>query len=475
MNFKFVFKPSSFRKTLKVSGVLIALSISISQAQVAINTDNSSPHSSAMLEVKATGMGLLAPRMTFAQRPASPATGLLIYQTNSGPGFYYYDGTTWQKVGLAADSHWLKDGSEIYYNAGKVSIGMTTAQDNGLSVQNYVSGKAAIRGTNQSGSNIFAEGMLGVLNPSLLGVPTTVFNAGVIGIKPAVGLNGAGVLGWNNDVNSLNYAGYFVADGTGTGATNYGVFAEAKNNDANFAGFFKGRVSVESNITGADATSTLFRVEVKHSNNTHTYGIYGKSAPANGFGYGVTGEGGNTGVTGFGVGGSTTGTVYGVYGYATGTAGTRVGVYGFAFGGATNWAGYFAGSTYVSSDLRVGTTTLPSGYKLAVNGKVIATEVRIEPFSTWPDYVFDEDYYLMNLSDLEKQINENKHLPGIPSAREVAEGGFDLGDMQKRLLEKVEELTLYTIQQQKEISQQEERIVELLHRIEEIDNRLISN
>ena len=71
--------------------------------------------------------------------------------------------------------------------------------------------------------------------------------------------------------------------------------------------------------------------------------------------------------------------------------------------------------------------------------------------TNWPDYVFSDDYTLLSLADLEKSIKENGHLPGLPSARNVEENGFEVADMQKRVVEKVEELALYTIEQQKMI------------------------
>jgi hypothetical protein len=86
------------------------------------------------------------------------------------------------------------------------------------------------------------------------------------------------------------------------------------------------------------------------------------------------------------------------------------------------------------------------------NGSVIATELTLKLFSDWPDYVFDESYPTPDLKAWEAHIRAHKHLPGMPSAAEVEEkGGFELGEMSRLLLEKVEELTLICLQQQKEI------------------------
>ncbi|SEN89468.1 hypothetical protein SAMN04488505_11469 [Chitinophaga rupis] len=101
------------------------------------------------------------------------------------------------------------------------------------------------------------------------------------------------------------------------------------------------------------------------------------------------------------------------------------------------------------------------GYKLAVNGNAIFTKVKVEPFAGWPDYVFEEDYALPSLAVVEKYINEHKHLPDMPSAQEVQKEGLDIGEMNKQLLQKVEELTLYIIQLKKDSEAQKQMIQEL--------------
>ena len=90
-------------------------------------------------------------------------------------------------------------------------------------------------------------------------------------------------------------------------------------------------------------------------------------------------------------------------------------------------------------------------YLLAVDGKIISEEVRVEISGAWPDYVFDNNYALPSLEELEVQIHTQGHLPGLPSAKQVKEEGILLGEMQRVMLEKIEELTLYVIALQKEI------------------------
>jgi hypothetical protein len=94
-----------------------------------------------------------------------------------------------------------------------------------------------------------------------------------------------------------------------------------------------------------------------------------------------------------------------------------------------------------------------TAYKLAVNGKIICEEVKVKLVSSgWPDYVFGNEYKLQPLQEVEKFIQTNKHLPNIPSAAEVEKNGIEIADMQKRTMEKVEELTLYIIDLQKQIT-----------------------
>ncbi len=107
---------------------------------------------------------------------------------------------------------------------------------------------------------------------------------------------------------------------------------------------------------------------------------------------------------------------------------------------------------YLRSDGNVGIgTTNPGSYKLAVEGTLGARKVKVTQVNPWADYVFEDNYKLPSLQELEKFIRINKHLPEVPSGSEVERNGLDLGDNQALLLKKIEELTLYIINQQKEI------------------------
>ena len=97
----------------------------------------------------------------------------------------------------------------------------------------------------------------------------------------------------------------------------------------------------------------------------------------------------------------------------------------------------------------VGVTTIPAGVKFAVNGKVNCKEVEVT-LTGWSDKVFNKDYTLMPLNDVESFINANSHLPGVPSEKEIMSKPANLGEMDALLLQKIEELTLYVIELKKE-------------------------
>ncbi len=101
------------------------------------------------------------------------------------------------------------------------------------------------------------------------------------------------------------------------------------------------------------------------------------------------------------------------------------------------------------------------GIALGVNGTIMATELIVKEYGNWPDFVFEEDYNLMSLYELEKHINTNGHLPNVPNEAEVHENGVHLGKMSAILLQKVEELTLYVIELNKQNEDLQRRITEL--------------
>jgi hypothetical protein len=110
------------------------------------------------------------------------------------------------------------------------------------------------------------------------------------------------------------------------------------------------------------------------------------------------------------------------------------------------------GNILTDSNIGIGDSSFTDGavtYRLSVKGKVRAEEIKV--YSSWADYVFKNDYKLPDLKEVETYIKENGHLQNVPSAKEIIEKGLVLGEMSKIQQEKIEELTLYLIQQNKEI------------------------
>jgi hypothetical protein len=110
-----------------------------------------------------------------------------------------------------------------------------------------------------------------------------------------------------------------------------------------------------------------------------------------------------------------------------------------------------------------GLSTLPDDYSLFVRKGILAERVRVAVAnsSKWADYVFEDNYDLMPLNKVEEFIDANDHLPNVPSAAEVSEGGIDLAEMSAKQMEKIEELTLYLIEANKRIEKLEKHIEEL--------------
>ena len=105
------------------------------------------------------------------------------------------------------------------------------------------------------------------------------------------------------------------------------------------------------------------------------------------------------------------------------------------------------GSAYFSNQVTIG-----NGFFCSADGSLKAKDLKVT-LTGWSDFVFDDGYRLMPLGEVERYIDANRHLPEVPSAQEVKENGVDVGEMNKLLLQKVEELTLYVIDLQKQIDE----------------------
>lgn len=172
------------------------------------------------------------------------------------------------------------------------------------------------------------------------------------------------------------------------------------------------------------------------------------------------------------------------YNTTTGSNNVMIGTYagaGNVVGTGSVFIGYYAGySETASNKLYIDNSTTatpliygdfssdqvginavpPPGYTLAVGGKAVMEEVVVKLRSNWPDYVFEDAYHLPTYAELDHYIQINRHLPGVPAEADVKAQGVSLGEMNAILLQKVEELTLYILEQNKRILQLEKRIDE---------------
>jgi len=115
-----------------------------------------------------------------------------------------------------------------------------------------------------------------------------------------------------------------------------------------------------------------------------------------------------------------------------------------------------------NGDVGIGSET--TNANLTVKGVIFANELKLQDINmiVIPDYVFEKNYKLRSLKEVEEFVNENKHLPEVPSAKQISENGMGMVEMNIVLLKKVEELTLYLIEQNKKIEFQQKEI-ELLN------------
>ncbi len=141
-------------------------------------------------------------------------------------------------------------------------------------------------------------------------------------------------------------------------------------------------------------------------------------------------------------------------------------------GGASLWATNTNGVHYNAGNVGIGTEDPGTDWKLAVNGKIRSKEIKVE--TGWADYVFEKDYPLPTLQEVEKHIAEKGHLINIPSAEEVETNGIELGEMNKLLLEKIEELTLYVLELNEKVEIRDSKLEKLQSELDNLKKRNVN-
>lgn len=367
------------------------------KAQV-IGIGTTSPNPSAQLDISSTTRGLLIPRMTSTQMNAiaSPAAGLMVFNLTDSV-FYVRKNSGWTKLVpvAAAGGGWLSSGNDIINsNTGNVIIGSSNQSVYKLNVTGTDLGQTFYGIANELyGSFSNSNGHFDIesnYGNSFAGKPAKH----ILLNPPGSGVFFPGNVGINTDDPShakLEINGRVGATVAMFGADAYGVGIAANNPEIGFNYFFNG------------STKTI------KAGYAANFGM----SPGNGDLY-IGNFSGNQSSASFGD------------------------ISGYQY------------CVIVKQNGNVGIGTTDPTYKLSVNGNIRSKEVVVE--SNWADYVFDHDYQLPSLAETEQYILENRHLPGIPSATEIQTNGLSLGSAQTKMMQKIEELTLYVIDLNKQLT-----------------------
>ncbi len=499
----------------KILTLALAFSCGAALAQKADNVGigTTKPDPSAILDLNSNTKGLLLPRMNQAQRDAikNPAAGLVIFQTDQVVGTYTFDGTAWQPSNartsaVSSVGAWDKQGNVIdgtdflgstnnqplrfkvnNLNAGIISDGNTflgyesgNSPGTGFStgfgwnalkvntgLGNTAVGAGALANVTSSGNTAFGLNALRGAIGAVTGATNTAFGGSAL-FKNTAGSNNV-ALGqealYENTEGSYNFGlGTFALYKNTIGVNNIAIGANSMNKN------------VDGNYNIGIGNNSLSRIVNATSNNI----AIGQDALA----FDVSG--GNNTAIGHNAGYNATGSSSVFIGYKAGYNETSNNMLYISnsdvstplikgnFG--SNWlrlnsktSGYLVigdFDTAPSATPGTGGIALPAnigvanGYRLVVQDGILCEKLKVALRSTggdWADYVFEPDYKLMPLEDVEKFTKENKHLPNVPSAEEMVKNGLDLSKTSKMFMEKIEELTLHIIELNKRINDLESK------------------
>ncbi len=369
--------------------------------QQAVGIGTATPHATAILELSSTTKGFLPPRMTSAQRVGISATaGLIVYDTDHKE-FYQGDGAGWRK--LLNSNFWNSSTTRswIYNVADSIGVG-TISPDEKLHIYN---GKIYVQ-DNRSGQNPHV----------IFDVPATNFKEGGLQFKRL-----GDTLAAINYIENTSFPNYVKVAVSSAGRGPDLVVNSSGNTGLGLANpavkfHVYDRLGIEVVRLEAEAPMIQFKRRTSLSNQIPvTFADVGF----------IQTSGDNIRI---------------------GTNSDNInGKFVVRVGGSDRL--FVDGEGSVS----IGTTGTAAGYMLNVGGKVICEELKVQLEGNWPDYVFEKKYELMPLDRLETFIKINKHLPKIPKATEVNRDGIEIGEMQRLLTEKIEELTLYILDLRKEI------------------------
>ncbi len=410
------------------------------------------PDNSAVLDIQSADKGLLIPRLTMKQRNAikSPANGLMVYQTGEKPGFYFFNGDTWKplsdsdakSVATLDANGWALDGNAT-----------ATANRAAASAASFIGTPASVP----------INFKIGGITAGSLSNSTNFYLGYEANLNGGTGLNntgiGRGALKATTDLASTSYKGSY----------NVGVGFEAlTSNTTGYQNVALGWKALSSNTSGYDNFALGYQ--------TMRYNTVGNSNVAIGTSALLNTQGStNVGIGGYaGLNKNGSGNIY--IGYNAGRVVALTAESNRLYVANSNTANPLIKGEFDNKNLKIntGATTsstvgflavgnfdaafaMPTGnsYRLIVQDGIITEKVKVALKSTadWADYVFEPEYQknMMSLEQVEKFTKENKHLPNVPSAQQLKDNGMDVGETSKMFMEKIEELTLYMIELNKEV------------------------
>ncbi|MGR3811436.1 hypothetical protein [Jiulongibacter sp. NS-SX5] len=429
------------RETLSKLGAIACLVVSCNFAMAqGVGIGTTTPNESAVLDLQSSNKGLLIPRMSLSEREAipSPAEGLIVYQMDDKAGFYFYSKGFWQPLSansVAADPNdWTMSGNAALSGA---FIGTTNNIPLLIKTNNVNSGYIE-PGNRLNNFYGYRSGESNIA-PASTGIQNAAFGYSSLS---------SNTTGSNN----LAIGAYALQNNNANWNTAFGSFALRANTSGTYNSAF-GSNALLNNTTGsynlAIGLNTMYSNDIGSRNISlgvnAAYDNKGNDNVSIGYEAGRNKNGSGSVYIGSGAGKGASLTAESNKLYIANSSTTTPLIYG-------NFSAKFVSIGDVDPAKREAANT-SGGYNLLVKGGILTEKVKVALASSadWADYVFEPSYKLMPLEEVESFTQENKHLPNVPSADEIAVGGLDVSATSKIFMEKIEELTLYMIELNKEV------------------------
>ncbi|SOE21815.1 hypothetical protein SAMN06298216_2269 [Spirosomataceae bacterium TFI 002] len=416
-----------------------------------VGVGTSNPDKSAILDIQSNSKGLLIPRMTLDQRNEikNPADGLMIYQTNNIIGFYFFSDNTWKPLSnteaksvMAANAdNWSKTGDSGTDPANNF-IGTIDDKPLIFKVKNTYAGFMNASTTANNFFMGYEAGLSSINNPAATG-----------GVN--VGLGYATLRSNTTGVNNLAIGPLALRDNNGNQNTAIGASSMWKNTNGWYNTAIGGSSLKNNTMGNFNVAIGIFSMLSNETGSRNIglggYSLYHSLGNDNvGIGYysGYLKNGTGNVYIGRDAGKASALTNESNKLYIANSATVTPLIYG-------DFSAKYVTIGDVSPALRTqGHSSMGGGYNLLVKGGILTEKVKVALATAgtdWADYVFEPTYKLMSLEEVESFTKENKHLPNVPSADEMVNSGLDVAQTSKMFMEKIEELTLYMIELNKEV------------------------